>query len=657
MTFRPATSSRRSRLAAAGLAATVLAGLTGYGAHAAPDPVLDVPAVLETAPSEIADGDSMDDPAVWVDPADPSRSVILGADHADDSLNVYDLTGQRLQRLQLTSANNVDVRPGFSLGGETVPLVALAGAGEFAFFKLDPATRKISNVTAGGASVEQPRATGVCLYRSPVSSLYYVFVTGSTTINQYLLDGQTGSVSPHLVRTIDIQARTSDGKDAPLEACAADDRGRSLFAGESDWSLWRYGAEPGDPAGTSDRVEVDKTYEFGGHFEADIEGHTVLNLPNGEGFLIASSQGDATFNVFRSTAPYEFIRKFRVVASATADGCNRTDGIEAVAGNFGPEFPYGFFVCQDNANTAPHPGNMNMKLVRLEQILPEVMTATAPTTTTTQPPPQPQPQPQPAPPTLAAAQPTAARSGYWMLGAKGKVFAFGDARAHGEPVVKAPATAVDLEPTPSGDGYWVLDDRGGVTAHGDATHHGVSTAAQLRAGEKVTSLSATRSGQGYWVFTTLGRVFPFGDAEHLGDMAGTHLNGPVLDSVVTPSGRGYYTVASDGGIFSFGDAEFLGSMGDTRLNAPVQSLVPDPDGRGYWLVAADGGVFAFAAPFEGAMGGTPLNQPVTGMVQYGNGYLMVAADGGIFNFSDKPFAGSLGADPPADPITAVAALG
>jgi hypothetical protein len=34
---------------------------------------------------------------------------------------------------------------------------------------------------------------------------------------------------------------------------------------------------------------------------------------------------------------------------------------------------------------------------------------------------------------------------------------------------------------------------------------------------------------------------------------------------------------------------------------------------------------------------------------------MVASDGGIFAFSDTPFAGSLGADPPSRPIVAVAA--
>jgi hypothetical protein len=41
------------------------------------------------------------------------------------------------------------------------------------------------------------------------------------------------------------------------------------------------------------------------------------------------------------------------------------------------------------------------------------------------------------------------------------------------------------------------------------------------------------------------------------------------------------------------------------------------------------------------------------MVRFGNGYLMVAADGGIFNFSNKPFFGSLGANPPPVPIVSV----
>ncbi len=263
----------------------------------------------------------------------------------------------------------------------------------------------------------------------------------------------------------------------------------------------------------------------------------------------------------------------------------------------------------------------------------------------------------PPPPAPPASDPIH-RSGYWMLGDDGRVYPFGDATSAGDATAflsGSDAPAVDVEPVPAGDGYWILDAAGHVFGFNAPYHGGVDRRA-LQAGESVTSLSATHGGGGYWIFTTTGRVFAFGDAVAYGDLAGSRLNGPVLDSIATPTGLGYYMVASDGGIFSFGDARFFGSMGGVRLNAPVQSLVPDPDGTGYWLVAADGGVFSFEAGFRGSMGGVPLNRPVNGMVPFGNGYLMVATDGGIFNFSDRPFHGSLGDHPPARPIVAVAAI-
>ncbi|HYT38788.1 MAG TPA: hypothetical protein VEN99_04720, partial [Acidimicrobiia bacterium] len=251
-----------------------------------------------------------------------------------------------------------------------------------------------------------------------------------------------------------------------------------------------------------------------------------------------------------------------------------------------------------------------------------------------------------------------ASSGYWMVGADGRVSGFGQAAHLGDATAGLVTghDAADIEPTPSRNGYWIVDDAGRIFPFGDARSFGGVDGDRLARNEKVTSLSATRSGAGYWIFTTRGRVLSFGDARSYGDMSAVTLNGPVLDSIPTPTGLGYYMVASDGGIFAFGDARFAGSMGGRRLNAPVQSLVPDPDGAGYWLVASDGGVFAFAAPFRGSMGGVRLNKPVTGMVPFGNGYLMVGEDGGIFDFADRPFLGSLGDHPPARPIVAVAGL-
>jgi len=60
----------------------------------------------------------------------------------------------------------------------------------------------------------------------------------------------------------------------------------------------------------------------------------------------------------------------QVVTGAAADGCGRTDGIDALAADLGPGFRNGMFVCQDNANTAPASGNQNFKFVPLERVVP-----------------------------------------------------------------------------------------------------------------------------------------------------------------------------------------------------------------------------------------------------------------------------------------------
>jgi NHL repeat-containing protein len=261
---------------------------------------------------------------------------------------------------------------------------------------------------------------------------------------------------------------------------------------------------------------------------------------------------------------------------------------------------------------------------------------------------------------IPAEPPVSNKSGYWMLGSEGKVYAFGDATAMGDAagLIPASAKAVHVEPTKDFGGYWINDDRGGVYPFGNAARLGGIDAAVLQAGEKVTSLSATPTSAGYWLFTSKGRVFTFGDAKKFGDLAAITLNGPIQSSIPTPSGQGYFMVGSDGGVFAFGDAVFRGSMGATKLNQPVMSLVPTASNLGYWLVASDGGIFAFGdAKFRGSMGATKLNKPVVGMVRYGAGYLMVGADGGIFSFSDKPFVGSLGNNPPLRPIVFAATLG
>src|SRR5436309_3132530 len=73
-------------------------------AHAAvPPDIRLVTADGETVPIGTS-GDSADDPAIWVNPADPSLSTVIGNDKGD-ALEVYDLAGNLLQRISEPHGN------------------------------------------------------------------------------------------------------------------------------------------------------------------------------------------------------------------------------------------------------------------------------------------------------------------------------------------------------------------------------------------------------------------------------------------------------------------------------------------------------------------------------------------------------------------------
>ncbi|HET7489685.1 MAG TPA: S8 family serine peptidase [Acidimicrobiales bacterium] len=248
------------------------------------------------------------------------------------------------------------------------------------------------------------------------------------------------------------------------------------------------------------------------------------------------------------------------------------------------------------------------------------------------------------------------RRGYWLAGAGGSVYAFGDAPFLGsagsgglnQPIV---ATAA----TPSGNGYWLAARDGGIFAFGDARFFG--STGSIRLNQPIVAMVATPSGGGYWLVAADGGIFAFGDARFSGSTGAMKLNRPIVAMAATPSGNGYWLVASDGGIFAFGDARFFGSTGAIHLNQPVVTAAATPSGNGYWLVASDGGIFAFGdAPFFGSTGSIRLNQPIVtaAATPSGGGYWLVASDGGMFAFGDAPFLGSTASLGLSVPIVGVA---
>jgi myo-inositol-hexaphosphate 3-phosphohydrolase len=342
---------------AAALAAGVF-GPSGKADGLGPGPTVGTTPVTETAPVQ-SPRDAAGDVAVWVNSAHPARSVVIGADR-QGAVEVYDLTGQRLQRVgrPAGSVGDVDLRSGFSLGGETATLVGIGGRG-MAFYRLDPDSRRLADVAA--RRFTDVRAEGAfCLYRSPVSGRFYAFAASNAgDLAQYELFDQGGFVDGRKVRAFPLGSAAG--------GCVADDDSGRVFVSETGSGIWRYDAEP--DASPVERHRVDRTGS-GGHLVADVEGLALVRQPGGRGYLLASSEGDSTFAVYRRGKDQAWLGQREVVDGDAADGCSDSDGIETVAADLGAEFPAGIFVCHDGRNTAPGAtGNQNFKYVRLERIL------------------------------------------------------------------------------------------------------------------------------------------------------------------------------------------------------------------------------------------------------------------------------------------------
>jgi 3-phytase len=312
-----------------------------------------VMATVETDPVP-SGGDAADDPAIWVNPSDPAQSAIIGT-NKQGGLAVYDLSGKQIQYLRDGEMNNVDLRDGFKLGGQTVAIVTAGNRKDnsIAIYKINPQTRMLENVAA--RKIKHGIAVyGACMYRSAkTGKIYYFGASKSGDVEQWELFDSNGKVDAKKVRNLKLSST--------VEGCVADDELGHLYLGEEAVGVWKFGAEP--EAG-SDRSQVGKVGD--GHLFADVEGLTIAYGKDGAGYLIVSSQGNHSYVVYRREGNNEFVKKFRIGNGEGVDGCEETDGIDVTTANLGPAFPNGVFVVQDGFNDK---GNQNFKLVPLQSIV------------------------------------------------------------------------------------------------------------------------------------------------------------------------------------------------------------------------------------------------------------------------------------------------
>jgi 3-phytase len=290
-------------------------------------------------------GDAADDPAIWVHPTDPSRSLVIGT-NKKQGLDVYDLTGKRVGQYADGRMNNVDLRSGFRLGGREVTLVTASNRTRksIAVYMIDPDTLELVDVADGELPSGLNDPYGLCMYHDRKRDRFYVSMNDADggAFRQWRLLAHGDKVRAEHVRDFAVGSET--------EGCVADDATGALYVGEEDVALWRYLA---DPKGGTKRTQVDSVE--GGHLSADVEGVGLYTRPDGTGYLVVSSQGSDNYAVYRREGNNEFVGMFWIGANDELgiDGASETDGLDVSSAPLGAAFPNGLLVVQDGRNITP----------------------------------------------------------------------------------------------------------------------------------------------------------------------------------------------------------------------------------------------------------------------------------------------------------------
>lgn len=284
-----------------------------------------------------------DDPAIWINPADPAQSLVIGTDKdTDGGVFVFDLSGKIVNKVTgLKRPNNVDLVYGMLLNGKATDV----------FVATERETNKIriytlpglTPVDKGGIAVfenEQERSPmGIALYTRISDKSIYAMVgrksgPGGTYLWQYKLeDDGTGSVKATLVRKFGNYSGKKE-----IEAIAVDNETGYVYYSDEQFGVHKYYADP--DSGNTEITVFGQT-----DFANDIEGISIYKHPDGTGYILVSNQQANSFVVYPREGNEH--RKIVEIPAST----NESDGSDVTPVALNDKFPQGLFVAMSTEKT------------------------------------------------------------------------------------------------------------------------------------------------------------------------------------------------------------------------------------------------------------------------------------------------------------------
>ena len=306
-----------------------------------------------------------DDPAIWINPDDPSKSLIIGTDKDEDGgLFVFDLDGKIIEEKtvkNLKTPNNVDVEYGIMLNGVATDIAVTTEryTNEIRVFSL-PDMVEVDN---GGIAVfegeELNFPMGVALYKRPTDGAIFAIVgrkkgPSDLYLWQYLLeDDGNGNVKGTKVRSFGAYSGIKE-----IESIAVDDDLGYVYYSDEQYGVRKYHADPDAP--DADK-ELGIIYTL--DYLKDNEGISIYCINDKTGYILVSDQNASRFRIYpREGTPADIDiddpedsiparphlhRLIKIVDVSTV----RSDGSDVTSAPLGDKFPNGLFVAMSDDKT------------------------------------------------------------------------------------------------------------------------------------------------------------------------------------------------------------------------------------------------------------------------------------------------------------------
>jgi 3-phytase len=319
---------------------------------------LEIEAEYGTAPLS----NDPDDPAIWVHPKDPSRSLILGTMKVASpagAIVAFGMDGQIRQVITgIDRPNNIDVEYGMTLGGRAADIAVATErlSRQLRIFRIDPAEGRL--IDLGGIPVlegqegEAGAPMGIGLYRRGRDGAIFAIVAPKEGprdgyLWQYrLFDAGGGRVGAKFVRRFGTFSAATVREENEIEAVAVDDAlGYVYYADEAD-GIHKWHADPDHADAGRELAHFART-----GYRGDREGIAIYALPDGTGYIVAADQldEDSEYHVYPREGgpgnPHDHSREIAVLRG----GADATDGIEISSSPLGPGLPNGVLIAMNSA--------------------------------------------------------------------------------------------------------------------------------------------------------------------------------------------------------------------------------------------------------------------------------------------------------------------